>query len=474
MTAIENKTLPKTWFTLLFTDIVFFLLNFFHIALASTLTIELSEVGLLRYQISFFTSFNYSSFFIALIVVVVQFILSYILLIQRFRKRGITEIKPIELEANNQPSFIQNLRISPQKIYNWVQELAAEHNVKSIKRVYLTDMQIPSVMTIDIIPLPFIRHSWLVLDANIIEILEEREIKAIICHELGHVKYGDGTVNFFKFGLNYFVFIAYAFPILELFYLLFTAPVNALSIALRIAFIIIVVFILLAFTILSNFLMNISRRQAEFICDVYSAKHVGRNHMINALLTVGKRNEVLNSFYNEFRWLGSLENKENISQEFIQGLKELSPQELSRTISREKAVSIYIRQRLQNLKTFLKIPLKDKQIEELADKASKELIMKRKNGLNNNYFHNNHEKKEHLLIQEHDLLLGEDNSLFLDNNNLDKLIKIIESNPEKSLFSFDSEKENGSKETPYPTIKERILFLYYNLEKNRKKESSNH
>ena len=109
--------------------------------------------------------------------------------------------------------------------------------------------------------------------------------------------------------------------------------------------------------------MNFSRRQSELMADYYSAKKSGRNHIINALILLGQRMDVISAFGTEFRWLGSLEGKDNLTKEFVQGLKTLPPEELSKEISREKAVSIYVRMRLENLKNELFVPLTKEQID---------------------------------------------------------------------------------------------------------------
>ncbi|NHJ39539.1 MAG: M48 family metalloprotease, partial [Asgard group archaeon] len=225
-----NRVLSRVRFKLHSTNILFFLLNIFHLILASTSTIERKSDGILRYQIHFFDSFKYQQFLTAIVLLIIQMIISYIVLFRQFRRANLKRINEMGLIGNNNNDIMKSLRIDPKQIHKWVIDLAEEYKIKSVRRVYLTDTSIPNALTIDLIPLPFIRSSWIVLDANLIEILDEREIKAVIVHELGHVKHIDGLINLFRYGMNYFVFIAYSLRLLQMIDILITdRPPDALT-----------------------------------------------------------------------------------------------------------------------------------------------------------------------------------------------------------------------------------------------------
>ncbi|NHJ31240.1 MAG: M48 family metalloprotease, partial [Asgard group archaeon] len=210
-----NSVLLKVRLKLFFSGLLFFLLNFFHIAVASTSKINFDSVKIFQF-FEFFSSFEWWRLLLALGIFIVQIIISYIVMLRRFSKAELARIDETGLVGNNNEKLLQNLRIEPKKIYKWVHEQAEEYNIRSVDRIYLTDTSIPNAMTLDVIPLPIIRSSWIVLDANVLEILDEREIKAVISHELGHVKRLDGIVNIFRYGINYYTFTAYLIIILEM------------------------------------------------------------------------------------------------------------------------------------------------------------------------------------------------------------------------------------------------------------------
>ncbi len=465
-----NRVLAKVQFKLHLTNILFFLLNFLHIAIAASTQIERKEDGILRFRINFFSTFNKWHIILAVCLFLLQIIISYIILFQRFRRAELTLITELGIEGNNNVNITKNLRIDPKLIYKWVHEEAEKHQIKTIKRIYLTDTSIPNAMTIDIIPIPFIRSSWIVLDANVLEILDEREIKAVISHELGHVKYLDGIVNIFRYGTNYFVFIAYLLFLLEMLAyisadLISTESLNAQNIFLRIGYFLVIILILWVLTLINNIIMNYSRRQSELMADYYAAKSNGRNHIINALILLGQRLDVISAFGTEFRWLGSRENKKDVSREFLQGIKDLPAHELSKDISREKAVLIYVRQRLKNMKEDLFLPFSDEQIEELTTKAGEKLLKLREEQIGKGFVNDRKIQSELSKLTIDWLIADKDKNLYLSEVEIDQLIKDIVSNPNKELFEHDLYQRRSVFGKDHPSMRNRIIFLYYALPK---------
>lgn len=456
-----NKTLMRTRAKLHISNILLITLNIFHIILVSTSNFEpVSGDYYLQFRFHFFYLFNWQSLIIGIVIVAIQILVTYLIIYRKFKRASLIEVTELGLNGGDDEKILKNLRMNPQTIYKWVMELADQRNIKSIKRVYLTDTSIPNAFTLDVIPLPFIRRTWIVLDADVLEILDEREIKAVIAHELGHVKRLDGIINIFRFGINYFVFITYAIFIIRMFYNIITdTPIRAINIALKSVFLVILLVILWLFTIASRILLNYSRRQSELLADYYAAQTAGRNHIINALVILGQRMDVIAAFGTEFRWLGRLEGKDNLTREFIQGLKSLPAEELSKKISREKAVQIYVYQRLKNLKEDLLIPFTEKQIDEFTEKASQELIKIREESVENGFAVDRQKQKELLKLTIDWLLVDKDKDLYLNDEELDHLVKIIKENPDKELFEEDLQKHHSILGSDHPTMRERILFL---------------
>lgn len=455
-----NSVLLKVRIKLFISGIFFFLLNFFHIAIASTSKIDFEAEGFFRF-IVFFSSFERWRILFALGIFVVQIIFSYFVMFRKFRKAELAQIDETGLVGNNNEKILKNLRINPQEIYKWVHEQAEEHKIKSIKRIYLTDTSIPNAMTLDVVPLPFIRSSWIVLDANVLEILDERETKAVIAHELGHVKRLDGIVNIFRYGINFYALLAYLIILLEMIRLIIADTPVALEILVRVGFLLLLIIVIWVFTLLNRLLLNYSRRQSELMADYYAAQRIGRNHIINALVLLGQRLDVISAFGTEFRWLGNRESKKDVSREFLQGLKDLPPEELSKEISREKAVHIYVQQRLKNLKEELYVPLTDEQIKDLTVEASKKLLSLREEQLEKGLMKDRKIASELSKLTIDWFLIDKDKDLYLKDEEVDNLVKEIIGNPNKELFEHDLYPRRAILVRDHPSMKDRIIFLYY-------------
>jgi Zn-dependent protease with chaperone function len=457
--------LVKTQLKLHLSNIFFFLLNILHIVVASTSNLAVKDEGFLRFTIIPFKQFNLGAFIIAIVLFAIQLIISYIILFRKFKTSGLTQINELGVVGENNEKILSNLRIDPKQIYIWVHELAEEQNIKSIKRIYLTDTSIPNAMTMDVLPIPGIRSTWIVLDANVLEILDEREIKAVISHELGHIKYFDAIVNLYRFGINFFVYIAYSLIVLTLLYRISEAIIEGsytpLDIALKIAFFVVVILILWAFTIINRLLMNFSRRQAELMADYYAAKKIGRDHIINALIILGQRLDVVTSFATEVKWLGSLEGKEDMTREFVQGIKDLPSQELSKEISREKAVKTYICQRLKNLREDLFIPITDEQIDEFTKIASDKLLKKREDLIQKGTARDRKLQEEIIKLTIDWLLVDKDKDMYLNEEEIEQLVSKLLLNPNKELFEQDILQRRPIFGADHPSMRDRIIFLYY-------------
>ena len=470
-----NQALLNTKLKMHISNIFFFALNLFHLFLASTSTIHLKETGIFRFSVTFIDTFQRERYIAAVVMLVIQFVISYFVLWRRFRKSKLTQINELGIIGDNDDNIRKNLRMDPKKIYDLVIKQAEEYKIRSVKRVYLTDTNIPNALTIDVIPIPFIRISWIVLDANVMEILDEREIKAVIAHELGHVKRYDSVINISRFGINYLVFIAYSLKLLEIIYCIISEIPNAWNIISRIAFLVLMVIILWIFTLVNHILMNFSRRKAELLSDYFAGKRIGKNHIINALILLGQRIDVVTAFGTEFRWLGNREGKRDVTREFLQGIKDLPAEELSKEISRNEALNIYVTLRLKNLRNDLYVSLSDEEIKELAAKASEKLLARREEQLGRGLIKISilQAQKSKLTIDW--LLVDKDKDLYLKDEEIDLLINIIRKNPGKELFENDLHTRRNILGKDHPTMRSRILFLHESLRlpKNSKnKEAS--
>ncbi|RLI69582.1 MAG: hypothetical protein DRO63_00570 [Candidatus Gerdarchaeota archaeon] len=441
----------------------FLFLNTVHLFIASTLTISPKDEGLVRFHFSWLVQFQWQRLLIAFILLLIQVIITYLVLWWRFRQAKLIQITEFGLVGENHFLIKNSLRLDPKDIYKMVIDLAREFKLKSIKRVYLSNTNIPNALTIDVVPLPFLRSSWIVLDANIIEILDKKEIKAIIAHELAHIKKLDSIVNIYRFGINYFVFVAYSLQLLQMIYIIIADAPEVWNIVLRIALLLLLILAMWFLTIINRWLMNFSRQQAELLADYTAGKFIGRNTIINALIILGQRIDVVVAFGAEFKWLGKREGKSNVTREFLQGIRDLPPQELSKEFSRQKALYIYVVQRLKNLRDALLLPLSDSKIDTFAQKACEELMKLREKELKRLLTNDNHLAEKLSQQITNWAVMGTNSDQFLNDEEIEQLVAAIKNNPDKELFEADFQVQQELLPVDHPTIRSRILFLFDTL-----------
>jgi hypothetical protein len=178
---------------------------------------------------------------------------------------------------------------------------------------------------------------------------------------------------------------------------------------------------------------------------------------------LGQRLEVVSAFGTEFKWLGKRENRKDVTREFLQGIKDLPAEELSKDISRKRALEIYVTQRLKNLKEDLFVPLTDEEIEQLAEKACSKLLNKREEEIEKGLIKDRKLKSELKNLTIDWLTLDKDKDQYLNDNEIDLLIKEIIGNPNKELLEIELYQRRYVLGRDHPSMRDRILFVYYSM-----------
>ncbi|MHA1441605.1 MAG: hypothetical protein ACTSPK_07070, partial [Candidatus Heimdallarchaeota archaeon] len=144
-----------------------------------------------------------------------------------------------------------------------------------------------------------------------------------------------------------------------------------------------------------------------------------------------------------------------------QGIKDLPSKELSKEISREKAVKTYIYQRLKNLRDDLFIPITDEQIDEFTKIASEKLLKKRGDLIQKGTAPDRKLQEEMVKLTIDWLLIDKDKDLYLNEEEIEQLVTKLLLNPNKELFEQDIMQRRSIFGTEHPSMRDRIIFLYY-------------
>lgn len=245
-----------------------------------------------------------------------------------------------------------------------VQDLALEMEVGTIDRVLISDSPDPNAYTARIFGLGTV----VVLHTNLLEILPPGGVRAIVAHEVGHVRRKDsivymltniprsfltllGAIILWKIGIGLVEFDGFSVfcQRLVFLYLVWRVATWVLGRLDRVA--------------------NLASRQSEHLADLYAAKACSVEAMLNALLLVGERGEALTVLQQTLAKQPHLKGVSFTADQVMRILKRFPPRELDHHKARELAARLYIEEKLEELKDSLCVPFTEDQIVDLARRA---------------------------------------------------------------------------------------------------------
>ncbi|MFW9849842.1 MAG: M48 family metallopeptidase, partial [Candidatus Thorarchaeota archaeon] len=283
----------KKWVSLF----LFIIVDAIQILLVSILTLDENTPLVIGFDLSHSNPFISVSLFLS--ITFFQLIMVYYVTLGMLKGKMMFEIYP--LFDSKRP---YTCKFSRDDLVNWSMKTAEDSGV-TLKRIYIMNSPLPNAFTFS---LPFV-GAVLVIFSNLMDLLDEREVQAIIAHEIGHIKNKDSLVAIFARMPSFFVDIIYLY-----FYLrIGLAVVGALLIQFDLVLAGIRILVLVGFFILSritvfiaHILIQESSRSAEHLSDYHAANTIGTGPTLNALIRLGQRVEAITSLIEEIRWLESL------------------------------------------------------------------------------------------------------------------------------------------------------------------------
>lgn len=343
-------------------------------------------------------------------------------------------------------------RFSRDEIVNWTLETAKMSGV-SVSRIYLMKSPLPNAFTFS---LPLM-GPIIVVHSNILDVLEPEEVKAIIAHEVGHIKNRDSIIQilarmpaFFIDTIYIYVYVRIALAVSDSLFV--TGDVILAGIR---------VLVLLAFfglsrllAVVSMFLMQIGSREAELLSDYHAAEAIGAEHTINGLIRLGQRSEAISVLIDEIRWLESL-NPERAGvvtrKELVRMIEQYPLDGIDEANARHMAPWVFLATRLKHMREVYGVDLSDQQIKSAIEPAMAFLEEKRP------------EKEE--TAEEEDKTpktidwrsVDYDGDRRLSNDELKDLLELLRTNPKKLMF--DSEVGKNLMALSHPDFRRRVLTI---------------
>lgn len=437
----EQEVIRSKWLTIL----TFLVLDIFQIALVSILNFDERLDWIITFDLS--QSNPVISVSLFTIITIFQLILAYHLTLRMMSSESMEILYP-----KYDKEMEWSCRYERDEIVSWTQELAKESGVQ-VTKIYLMKSPLPNAFTFS---LPFV-GSIVVVHSNILDLLGPTEVKAIIAHEIGHIKNRDSIVSILTHMPSLFIDIVYIYLYLRL----GLGAATSLLVDYNILVAGIRILILIAFFLFSRLLMAISKmlmqkasRDAELLGDLHAARTIGAEYTINALIRLGQRLEVISVLIDEIRWLESL-NPERTNpvtqQELMHMIMSYPLDGIEEEIARKAAPGIFLSTRLRKMREVYRLELSDEQIKDSVTPAVEFLLSARAKSI----------ALDQKLDEELETVdwrdVDYDGDRRLSNEELTDLLSILRKNPLKLMF--DSEIGKNILMLDHPDFRSRLLFL---------------
>ncbi len=406
---------------------------------------ENSTWKLLGFAISF-EPFSWKSAFWLSLFVLGQVLLGHWAMVQALNAPSVTQLYPKDTSAGRRYG-----EMTGPEIVAMVRELCTQMGVGQPSRILMQTEAVPNAYTGGILGLGTI----VVLHSNLLEIMPRAEVRAIIAHEVAHIRRWDSFVNQLAHlprGFRFFLLAILFFKVLS--GLFHSGGVD--EFLTRLVFVWIGYHALTFLFALIERVANLAMQKAELIADGHAAQVVGPEPTINALLRVGERSEAMLALVEALGpWHLRLE-RDLTQQELMRMLQRFPPGEMREEVARESAPEVLVRDQLFLLKEKLHVPLTDEQVNDLAARAAQALKAEEAKKPEEDRVPAPDPAQEDRLLDWH--AYDFDKSGALDRQELSRLVATLRAKPDRMIFRQFLEPE--AEWESHPTIRHRLLFLY--------------
>lgn len=257
-------------------------------------------------------------------------------------------------------------------IYNigvLISKLIEESGVKSIKRVYMSDKDIPNAFTLRVIPIPLIGQDWIIINRNLVEVLNENEIRAVTAHEIGHAARYDSWLNVFISVPKWIIIFGWSIVFFKMMLIIFEEGLAGFSLYRVVTVFLFFVIIRVLLTIVQS-LTDIFRRNSELLADHYAANLVGSEILVNGLVKIARRADLINSIQSDLEYLMNQSSEIHPNAYLIGTMNRISPSELSIENVRKDIVNNYVTLKLKDTFRALRIQITEENLNILIEEST--------------------------------------------------------------------------------------------------------
>ena len=377
-----------------------------------------------------------------------------------FSNKNMVQIYPDPLYG---PAYSPEETPLVEKTISLVTKVSKHANIR-VTKIFVYRKAVPNAFSLDLLPIPFLRRPYLVLNTNVLEILNDKEIESVIAHELAHVKNGDSLVRLVLSIPRTFLTLAYLFIYLQVGTGILTAIFDSQDYlaALNRAIFLVFAYLLIAFVMrLTVHFLYSANRNAEFLADYYAAKLFGPNVLINSLIHLGQRSEAMQTLYREIEWLEGLSGTRKPTTAFLRLVNQRFPEnQLDEDVARENAPKVFLEAKFDELINNYGIELDENIKNELIEKAIPALLEKRYK-----YFADLDEESKDMKPSDLKLktidwrFFDSDSNFILEEEEIESFIETLIAEPDKMVFEHELFGTN-EQDQDHPNFRTRVLAIF--------------
>lgn len=451
-----------------FNAATFFIFTFIQMIFVSWISISQTykesafpPIKVLGFYVAFnpFADLRFTAFLV-LLTAGLQVLLLALLVNIVFSNKNMVQIYPEPLYG---PAYAPEEAPLVDRTLGLVQRVASKARIK-VTKVFVYRKAVPNAFSLDLLPIPIFRKPYLVLNTNVLEILNDKEIESVIAHELAHVKNGDSFIRLVLSIPRLFLNLAYLFIYLQILTGILDAVFDSLDIGAAVERLIFLGLIYIFIAFITKFTVHFlfaANHKAEFLADYFAATLVGSDILINSLIHLGQRSEAMQVLNREIEWLQGLSGEKKLSTTLLRNIYQKFPKtQLDEDIARETAPKLFLEEKLEELVFFYGIEL-DRQIRnQLIERAVPSLLEKREQ-----YYDTLKDEESDIkpsILKEKTIdwrRFDADKNQYLEEDEIESLIFTLLAQPDKMVFEHELF-QGTEKDQDHPGFRVRILKIF--------------